>query len=149
MQGLLSCMHMAIECNSMSSMTFLPPVPQVLLESDPDTSVPVCPDVPLVFTCNATELGVLNWFRDDTAFFSIAIDGSITFDDLPDGLQVVNNSVQPTVLATTDFISTLTVYNATLVGGSEICRGQTTSFDNCTTVALLGKVTCACTIIFP
>ena len=140
---------MAIECNSMSSMTFLPPVPQVLLESNPDTSVPVCPDVPLVFTCNATELGVLNWFRDGTAFFGIFNDGSIILDDPPDGLQVVVNSVQSTGPTTTDFTLTLTVYNATLVGGSEICCGLTTSFDDCTTVALLGKVTCACTINFP
>ena len=142
-------MHMAIECNSMSSMTFLPPVSQVLLESSPDTSVPVCPDVPLVFTCNTTELGVLNWFRDGTAFFSIGIDGNTNLDVSPDGLQVVANSVQSTGPTTANFISTLTVDNATLVGGSEICCGQTTSFDNCTTVALLGKVTCACTINFP
>ena len=128
-------------------MTFLPPVPQVLLESSPDTSEPVCPDVPLVFTCNATELGVLNWFRDGTSFFSIAIDGSIILDTPPDGLQVVVNSVQPTVTTTTDFNSTLTVDNATLVGGSEICCGQTSPFTDCAGVTLLGKATC--TINFP
>ena len=111
----------------------------MLLESNPDTSVPVCPGVPLVFTCNATELGVLRWFRDGTQFFSVANDGSITLDDPPDGLQVVVNSVQSTGPTTADFISTLTVDNATLVGDSEICCGLSTSFDNCTTATLIGK----------
>ena len=115
----------------------LPPVSQVLLELSPDTSVPVCPDVPLVFTCNATQLGVLQWFRNDTPFFSIDNNGGIILDAPPDGLQV-DYSVQ-TGPTTADFISTLTVDNATLVGGSEICCGQTTSFANCTNVTLIGK----------
>ena len=87
----------------------------MLLESNPDTSVPVCPDVPLVFTCNATELGSLAWYRDGTPFFTINIVGGITSTP-PDGLQVVDNSVQRTgPLA--NFISTLNVDDTTLVGG--------------------------------
>ena len=117
---------------------YLPPVPQVLLESDPDTSVPVCPDVPLVFTCNATELGSLSWYRDGASFFTINTAGG-TAGTPPDGLQVAVDSVQPTG-AIADFISTLTVDNATLVGGSEICCGVLTSFDDCINVTLKSRL---------
>ena len=44
--------------------------------------------------------------------------------------------------------SPLNVDNATLVGGSEICCGQTTSFfTDCANITLSGKATC--TINFP
>ena len=142
------CRIILIQLHIIHDIISIHAVPQTFLESDPDTSVPVCPDVPLVFTCNATELGSLSWFRDGTAFFTINIDGSITLDTPPDGLQVVDNSVQPTVTTATDFNSTLTVDNAALVGGSEICCGQTISlFADCANVTLLGKATC--TINFP
>ena len=120
---------------------YLPPVPQVLLESDPDTSVPVCPDVPLVFTCNATELGSLSWYRDGAAFFSINSAGGTTGTP-PDGLQVVINSVRQSGPNPTnaDFISTLTGDNATLVGGSEICCGVLTLLDDCINVTLKSKL---------
>ena len=93
-------------------------------------------------------MGALNWFRDGAQIFSIEVDGSISLDDLPDGLQVVDTNFQPTNTTSTDFNSTLTVDNATLVGGSEICCGQTASlFADCAGVTLLGKATC--TINFP
>ena len=53
------------------------------------------------------------------------------------------DSVQPSGPNPTiaDFISTLTVDDTTLVGGSEICCGVLTLLDDCINVTLLGEAT--------
>ena len=116
----------------------------MLLESSPDTSVPICPGVPLVLTCIGTELGSLSWYRDDgTSFFTINNFGGITGSMLntpPDGLQVVVNSFQPTGPTSANFTSTLTVDNATLVSGSEICCGVRPQIEDCRNVTLKSKL---------
>ena len=84
-------------------------------------------------------MGSLAWYRDGTPFFIINIVGGTTGTP-PDGLQVAVSSVQRTG-ATANFISTLTVDIATLVGDSDICCGLLTLFDDCINVTLIGKAT--------
>ena len=112
----------------------------MLLESSPDTIVPICPGVPLNFTCIGSELGSLSWYiDDDTAFFTINNFGGTTGTP-PDGLQVVDTSFQPTGSTSANFNSTLTVDNATLVSGSEICCGVIPQIVDCRNVTLKSKL---------